>query len=195
MGVSTLRSSHNMTIDQFHAFVSDRPDEEKWELIEGEPVLSPSAALVHQIIVANVLYELEAFAQGTDARWLAVPGTAVIAPDDIYNAPVPDVMVAPGSDPASWKTMDSLAVFEVISPSSRSMDLRRKPPIYARSPTILDYVVVDPKTIRAVHHARDASWEPRTIRDIDEALTLASIGAKLPLASIYRRTPLARRLG
>jgi Uma2 family endonuclease len=185
-----------MTIDEFHAFVESRTgDDRKWELINGEAIVNASPALMHQIIVANVLYELESAAQRLGASWMAVPGTAVVAPADIHNAPVPDVMIAPGSDPESWKTMDSLCVVEILSPSSRAMDLRRKPAIYARSPTIADYLVVDSKTARVVHHARSAGWEPRTIRDFGSSVPLESVGLSLPLAAIYRRTPLVRHPG
>ncbi len=31
-----------MTISEFYAFTETRPDEEKWELIEGEPVMNAS---------------------------------------------------------------------------------------------------------------------------------------------------------
>ena len=31
-----------MTIEEFYAFTDTRPDEEKWELIDGEPVLNAS---------------------------------------------------------------------------------------------------------------------------------------------------------
>src|SRR5690242_5659045 len=100
MGISTLRSSPKMTIDEFHAFVESRTgDDRKWELIDGEAVVNASPVLLHQIIVANVLVELESAAERLGASWMAVPGTAVVAPADIHNAPVPDVMVAPGSDP------------------------------------------------------------------------------------------------
>jgi hypothetical protein len=37
-----------MTVEEFYAFTDTRPDEEKWELIEGEPILNaaPSRAEV-----------------------------------------------------------------------------------------------------------------------------------------------------
>jgi hypothetical protein len=75
----------------------------------------------------------------------------------------------------------------------RTMDLRRKPPIHARSSSIGDDVVVDTKAVRVVHHARAWGRGARTDPDLDETLTLASIGAALPLASIYEHTPLGRR--
>lgn len=37
-----LAPEDQMTIEEFLAFTDTRPDEERWELIEGEPVMSPS---------------------------------------------------------------------------------------------------------------------------------------------------------
>ena len=38
-----LAPEQQMTIEEFLAFTDTRPEEERWELIEGVPVLNPSA--------------------------------------------------------------------------------------------------------------------------------------------------------
>ena len=43
-----------MTVEDFFAFTDARPDEEKWELIDGEPVLNATPSYVHQRIVGNI---------------------------------------------------------------------------------------------------------------------------------------------
>jgi hypothetical protein len=50
-----LAPEQQMTIDEFLAFTETRPDEERWELIEGRPVLNPSPIDFHQIVVANIV--------------------------------------------------------------------------------------------------------------------------------------------
>jgi hypothetical protein len=40
------------------AFTDTRPDEERWELIEGVPTLSPSPVDCHQIVCSNILFIL-----------------------------------------------------------------------------------------------------------------------------------------
>jgi hypothetical protein len=37
-----LAPEQQMTIEEFLAFTDTRPEEERWELIEGVPVLNPS---------------------------------------------------------------------------------------------------------------------------------------------------------
>jgi hypothetical protein len=47
MGVPFL-DPRPMNAEEFFAFTATRPDDEKWELIDGEPVLNASATRLHQ---------------------------------------------------------------------------------------------------------------------------------------------------
>ena len=44
-----VQSDYRTTIEAFRAFIDDRPDDEKWELIDGEIVLNPTATNRHQV--------------------------------------------------------------------------------------------------------------------------------------------------
>ena len=50
MGVPTIKTGP-MTVGEFYAFTDTRPDEEKWELIDGEPILNASPSDFHQKIL------------------------------------------------------------------------------------------------------------------------------------------------
>jgi Uma2 family endonuclease len=190
MGVATIRRDPRMTVEEFHDFVSGRPDDEKWELIDGEPILNATPTRFHQLIVANVISALAEVAEKTRAPWIAIPGTGVVAPGDTFNAPEPDVLVAPAANWREWKAEDAIIAFEVISPDSRSRDLRKKPAIYARSPSLTDYVVLSQKRLEPIHYAKTTGWSPVTVAGADASLRLHGIGVDLSLARIYRRTPL-----
>ena len=41
MGVPTIKTGP-MTVEEYFAFTETRPDNEKWELIDGEPILNAS---------------------------------------------------------------------------------------------------------------------------------------------------------
>ena len=43
-----------MTIEEFQVFVEDKPDHERWELIDGVAVMSPSPTYFHQVIATNI---------------------------------------------------------------------------------------------------------------------------------------------
>ena len=47
-----------MTVEEFYAFTDTRPDEEKWELVDGEPILNAAPSDMHQWIVKNVVLAL-----------------------------------------------------------------------------------------------------------------------------------------
>ena len=57
MGVPKIDTGP-MTVDEFYLFTDARPDEEKWELIDGEPVLNAAPSRLHQRIVKNILVAL-----------------------------------------------------------------------------------------------------------------------------------------
>jgi len=49
-----LRRTPQLTMEQFHAFRDERPKEEKWELIDGVPMMMPPPTLMHQRISRNL---------------------------------------------------------------------------------------------------------------------------------------------
>ena len=42
-----IRLPARMSFEEFAAFVDTRPDEEKWELLEGHAVMSPTPIIAH----------------------------------------------------------------------------------------------------------------------------------------------------
>ena len=53
MGVPKIDTGP-MTVDEFYQFTDARPDDEKWELIDGEPVLNATPSFLHQTIAGNI---------------------------------------------------------------------------------------------------------------------------------------------
>jgi Uma2 family endonuclease len=118
-----------MTVEEFLTFVETRPDEEKWELIEGEPIMNAAPAHLHQIIVANLLAHLTNISRQRLADWRAIPGIGVRLSD--ISAPVPDVMIRPRDFLKGVVCDDMIVAFEVLSPSTAKRDLRWKRKAYA----------------------------------------------------------------
>ena len=73
MGVPTIKTGP-MTVEEFYAFTDTRPDNEKWELIDGEPVLNAAPSRLHQRIVKNLIVAL-----GNYERELSAPCVIPIA--------------------------------------------------------------------------------------------------------------------
>ena len=66
-----LRRAPQLTMEQFHAFRDERPKEEKWELIDGVPMMMPPPTLMHQRIAANLDRMLNAHLETVKPDWRA----------------------------------------------------------------------------------------------------------------------------
>jgi Uma2 family endonuclease len=186
VGVPTIKTGP-MTVEEFYAFTDTRPDEEKWELIDGEPILNASPSPVHQWIVANLTLALGNRARGLNASWAALPGLGVRVSD--VNRPEPDVMIVPrdgsSADRLGRDRSDVIVAFEVLSPSTEQRDLRWKRAAYTTLPAITHYIVVAQDTIEVVAFARDAGFAERRLRSLADSVELPSLGISLPLSEIY----------
>ena len=165
MGVPTVNTGP-MTIEEFYAFTDGRPDSEKWELIDGEPVLHASPSPFHQRIVKNLVYALVSREREPQASWEVLPGLGVRVSD--VNRPEPDVLIlpklAPPLDPFERDRDDIIVAFEVLSPSTADRDLRWKRVAYASIPSLTHYVVIAQDAIDVVVFARDSGFAEQRFR-------------------------------
>jgi Uma2 family endonuclease len=186
----SLKSDYRTTIDAFRAFIEDRPDDEKWELIDGEIVLNPTATNRHQLIAHNLQYELETVRRRLGATWIVHAGISTRHPQDQHNEPIPDVMIVPpASDVFNW-TFDVLAVFEILSPFSLRRDMVHKRDFYTRIESLTHYVVLAQDRREATVFARSEAFEPRVLTAADAAIEIAPLRVSIPLGEIYRDVPL-----
>jgi Uma2 family endonuclease len=177
-----------MNAEEFFAFTATRPDDEKWELIDGEPILNASASFLHQIIARNLIVLLDQAALANGERWVAVPGLGVRISE--ISAPAPDVLIRPNDNLNGVECDDTMIVFEILSPSTANKDLRWKRKAYATLPTLSQYVVVAQDAVEVVSYDRRNGFGERRFETADADLDLPVIGARLALRDIYRGTGL-----
>ena len=180
-----------MTVDEFYAFTDTRPDGEKWELIEGEPVLNASPSRLHQRIAGNVFFALTVRQREIGAPWEASLPLGVRVSEK--NRPEPDVLVYPcdSSRPNAQRDRnDVLVVFEVLSPSTEDRDLGWKRKAYPSLASLTHYIVISQDAVDVMVFARNNAFEGRRFRSLDEAIDLRSLGISVPVAEIYRDTGL-----
>lgn len=187
MGVPT-RNLDPMTAEEFFAFTETRPDDEKWELIEGEPVLNATASHLHQRIVRNVLAILTRIEDERRPGWEVLPGLGVrVSP---INVPVPDILIRPFDHLKGVECDDMIVAFEILSPSTADRDLRWKREAYARLATFQHYVVIAQDAVDVAVYDRSNGFAERRIGGVKSSLDLPAVGLSLPLAEIYRNTGL-----
>lgn len=118
------------------------PDEERWEVIDGEAYdMTPSPTSRHQTIAGN-FYRILA------NKLVGKPCRAFIAPLDVYldeyNVIQPDVLVVCDQRKIQDRVCGAPdVVVEVLSPSTALKDKREKKVLYERF-GVREYIVVHP---------------------------------------------------
>jgi Uma2 family endonuclease len=191
VGVPTIKTGP-MTVEEYFAFTDTRPDNEKWELIDGEPLLNVSPSPVHQWIVRNILIALGNRERELKASWAILPGLGIRV--SRINRPEPDLLIMPraafSADPAQRDTGEMIAAFEILSPSTADRDLRWKRTAYTSLPSLTHYIVVAQDAVDVVVFARDTGFAERRYRSLSDTIELPALGILLPVSEIYRDTGL-----
>jgi Uma2 family endonuclease len=190
MSVRKLAPDQQMTIEEFLAFTATRPEEERWELIEGVPVLSPSPTDYHQIVVTNISGFLWRFKTERNPNWFPLIGTGTRVPASANSLPKPDIMVKEQPPTGSPVSEDALVLFEVLSRSNTKADQAWRRRVYASVPNCQHYVTVSLRTVQVCAYDRDSRWKDRSFTSPATTLALSALGVSIPVADIYRWTPL-----
>jgi Uma2 family endonuclease len=126
-----------LTIDDLDDFPDDG---NRYELIDGELVVSPPPALPHQLLQSRLLIRLDRAAPA-GVEILAAP-VGVERGNDTHVEP--DLLVVPRSALGGDKLAERpLLVVEILSPSSRSYDSVRKRRVYEQM-GVPSYWIADP---------------------------------------------------
>ena len=188
-----LRRKPQLTMRQFHAFRDERPKEEKWELIDGVPMMMPPPTLMHQRIARNLETMLNTRLQGTNPEWQADREVGVWLKDDEKYNPEPDVTVIDAAIAIGQIYVERFYfVAEVLSGSDRSDVLEAKLAYYRQHEHNCCVLFVRQDRVGAEQHDRqsDGSWQTQTNSAPETSLTFPAIGTIGRLGDLYRFTPL-----
>jgi Uma2 family endonuclease len=186
MGMPTQRDQRrNWTEEEFYAARDAAPPGERWELVDGDVLVTPSPNWVHQGIIVRLAVVLDAYLRQQRVGWMFVsPLDVTLEPGLVLQ---PDLLVVPDGELRKRDDVvrHLLLAIEVISPSSARHDRVTKRPRYQRN-RVPEYWVVD-----------DASqtverWRPEDERPeiVSEALVWQPAGAseafRLELPGFFR---------
>lgn len=187
---AALKRPPRMKVAEFIEMIRPYPDEERWELLDGEPILMAPQTERHQAIVINLLRNLDRLARKKGCRVL--PGLGLLnAENDLY-APIPDVVVRCGPMLDGGYAYHAILLAEVLSPSTMNNDRGRKLDFYRRLPTLRTILVVYQDEARVEAWQRDASgeWQRRVLKDGAATLALPELDGSLALAEVYADVPM-----
>jgi Uma2 family endonuclease len=138
---------------EFYKARDAAPPGERWELVDGEVLVTPSPHWIHQRAAVRLLVRMHPYVR---AHAL---GEMFVAPLDVRLAPglvtQPDLLIVP---PGLLRTVDDrvsrlLLAAEIVSPSSARFDRVVKRPRYQRH-RVSEYWVIDERS------ATIERWQP-----------------------------------
>lgn len=123
-------------------------DGNRYEIIDGEPVVSPAPSIIHAEIVARLFLLIRSFVLDrqigkhvfTAPVDVRLAGVRIVEPDIVYVSPERSGILA---NPALIDGAPDLIV-EVLSPSNRTYDEQVKYRLYAEA-GVREYWLVDPE--------------------------------------------------
>jgi Uma2 family endonuclease len=179
-----------LTAEQFLEFIEDRPREERWQLIDGEPFMMMSPATrPHQMIGRNLARLLD------NALERHRPDLAALLEIGIRSDEYPDFLavadVAVVDAPVESEVYGTgfYLAAEILSDSNTGEAISRKRTIYAASPACLYVLILSQKDFAVEVWSRAASWQGRIFRSPDDVIELPEFGFSCKVADLYRGTP------
>ena len=104
----------------------------------------------------------------------------------------PDASVICRSNPPNEAFQDApTVVVEVLSDSTRRLDLGEKKDAYLTIPTLEVYLLVEPERLKVVAYRRtEQGFAKEVWEELDSVLPLPEVGVELPLLEIYKSVDL-----
>lgn len=180
----SVQAKPGMTVDAFLAWAEGRRG--RYELIDGEVVaMSPQRARHVRVkfrlqsalsrAIADADLPCEMLPDGMTVR---IDSRTAFEPDALVRCgkPVPDDAV---------EADNPVIVVEVLSPSTASIDVSDKLDGYFRLPSVVHYLIVDPRRRTVIHHRRADADLIETRIAAAGGLRLDPPGLTLPVAALF----------
>ena len=179
-------ASELMSVEEFFAWCRDQ--DERYELVDGVPVplrAMSGVSMAHDAIAVNIIVALGNQLRGSGCRPTTPDAGLRTA---IRRVRRPDVTIecAPPSS-RSYEATNPIAVFEILSPTTRKNDRNVKLPEYFRHPALRTIVLIDPDLMDVLVYRRDAGgdWQDARFVRLADHFAIAGVEARLSLAQIY----------
>lgn len=187
----TARLVGRMTREEFLRFEQTTP--EKHQYIEGEAVLMPGSSPEHNLIQADLQFEIELALRGANSACGVIGSDQKIYIND-RTILYPDIAVFCGSPQFDHfnALRNPTVVVEVLSPSTEKEDRTDKFTDYQKIASLQHYILVEQERVLVTHYAKtaDGVWAIiGTYSDRAETLTLnlSDVSIGVPVSAIYRR--------
>jgi Uma2 family endonuclease len=163
-----VRTDGKFTVEEYLAFIASRPEEERWQLIDGIAMMMPPPTVRHQVIAANLAFELNTHFRQRQQNLRAVQETGLVIPEVESFRPEADVAVLDRSGDVDTLFADCFyLVAEILSESNTDRDIAAKSRRYMQHPQNLYFVLIAQKQVRVEVRARATGSEPIVLEALD----------------------------
>ena len=177
-------ATRRMTVAEF--FDWEPGDDSRYELVDGVPVMMKGARNRHGDIVVNTISELRGKLRGSQCRAF-MSDTAVRIPNGNVRRPDAGVVCGPRDDNAMYADSPRLVV-EVLSPSTRELDVSGKLDEYKTVESLNHIVLVEPDRPKAIHwwRAEDRGWRDQAYEGLESVIEFPDLQITIGLGELYQ---------
>ena len=172
----------------------ERDADYKNEYYHGQVLAMSGASLNHNRIDGNLIASIGNFLNDKTCRVL--PSNMRVSTPSYDSYMYPDASIVCGEPELQDDHFDTLlnpsVIFEILSPSTRSIDKGRKFFFYQQIPSLKEYIMIDSlkRFIQVARKQADESWKFENIDESHSAIHIQTINFQLPLSEIYYDTGL-----
>lgn len=172
----------------------ERVTESRNEYYDGHIITLSGTSFEHNTIEVNLVKRVGSFLDDTNCRMLPSHMRVTTPSHDSYM--YPDALIYCGKPEFEDNRFDTLlnpaVIFEILSPSTKGIDKKRKFMFYREITSLKEYIMIDStkRSLIIVRRQPDDSWKFQDLSENDTVLIIETIGYQLPLAEIYKDTEL-----
>ena len=172
-----------MSVEEYFRLEENNPDA-RYEYLDGYVYLMSGGSANHATIGGNIYAILKSLLRGGPCRAYNSDMKVRVSETRYFH---PDVTVS--CDARDRGTADFIQsprlVVEVLSPTTEAFDRGRKLQCYTACPTVEEYLLVDPRSMRIeIYRKEQKKWIYDAFEAGDE-VELASLGVHFPVIDAY----------
>ena len=187
-----IRSANRLSVEEYLAFIATRPDDERWQLIDGVAILMNPPTLRHQSVARNLVFELTRHFRAKNLAYSALQEIGLTVPDVDRFRPEADVAVVDDTIDLDAAYADRFfLVTEIRSDSNTDDEIELKRQRYMQHPDNLYCLVIAQTEVKVELWARASGWQQVELTRLDQAIELPAFGLSIPLAALYQGTRVA----
>jgi Uma2 family endonuclease len=169
----------------------ERASDEKHEYFDGHIYLMSGASLKHAKVAMNLAIKIGSYLENKECSILSETMRVTTQLRDAYM--YPDLLIYCNKEELEDDKFDTLlnpsVIFEILSPSTRSIDKGRKFLYYQQIPSLVEYFMVDTlkQRVYIAKKQTNGKWAFENTAE-EGSILIETIQLNLPLSAIYKGT-------